>query len=220
MVDEEGELGKCQSSICSASPPVCLRSGPQTFPLDCFFLRPPSGYRKCPDFCLPHLPPGAVAQGRARLAAETQRPLRVSHLPQTSPTSSVAVAGAVIGAVLALFLIAVFTIVLLAPRDGRPPAYTDKVIDLPPSHKPPPPYTERTVALPLAVNPAHVHYSSQARRGARPNGMVADSGNASARRAECAHPPGPTHEPLSYQEWICHLHGADRVHVNHRQHYV
>lgn len=41
-------------------------------------------------------------------------------------TSSIAIAGAVIGAVLALFIIAVFVIVLLTPRKKRP-SYLDKV---------------------------------------------------------------------------------------------
>lgn len=41
-------------------------------------------------------------------------------------TSSIAVAGAVIGAVLALFIIAVFVTVLLTPRKKRP-SYLDKV---------------------------------------------------------------------------------------------
>ncbi|MGH0166684.1 UNVERIFIED_CONTAM: hypothetical protein FKN15_051287 [Acipenser sinensis] len=68
-------------------------------------------------------------------------------------TSSVAVAGAVIGAVLALFLIAVFIIVLMTPRKERP-SHLDKVIDLPPMNKPPPAYVERAVSTPLTVNNA------------------------------------------------------------------
>ncbi|KAJ8402290.1 hypothetical protein AAFF_G00371550 [Aldrovandia affinis] len=67
-------------------------------------------------------------------------------------TSLVAVAGAVIGAILALFLITVFTIVLLMACRSQPPIYSDKVIDLPPTHKPPPPYTERPAAIPLVVS--------------------------------------------------------------------
>ncbi|KAL4677758.1 hypothetical protein H8959_020432 [Pygathrix nigripes] len=62
-------------------------------------------------------------------------------------TSSIAVAGAVIGAVLALFIIAIFVTVLLTPRKKRP-SYLDKVIDLPPTHKPPPMYEERSPPLP------------------------------------------------------------------------
>uniref|UniRef100_A0A287CWH7 Nectin cell adhesion molecule 3 n=1 Tax=Ictidomys tridecemlineatus TaxID=43179 RepID=A0A287CWH7_ICTTR len=45
-------------------------------------------------------------------------------------TSSIAVAGAVIGAVLALFIIAVFVTVLLTPRKKRP-SYLDKTEHLP-----------------------------------------------------------------------------------------
>lgn len=62
-------------------------------------------------------------------------------------TSSIAVAGAIIGAVLALFIIAIFVTVLLTPRKKRP-SYLDKVIDLPPTHKPPPMYEERSPPLP------------------------------------------------------------------------
>ncbi|KAJ8368458.1 hypothetical protein SKAU_G00084860 [Synaphobranchus kaupii] len=138
------------------------------------------------------------------------------YVPQTSPTSSVAVAGAVIGAVLALFLITVFTIVLLTPRNSRPPTYMDKVIDLPPTHKPPPAYTERAVGIPLALNTAQVYYPSQVRRGGRLSRMSEDAYTGAGRRET----PVRIHEPLSYQEWICHLNGADRVYVNHREHYV
>ncbi|KAG7471259.1 hypothetical protein MATL_G00122570 [Megalops atlanticus] len=142
----------------------------------------------------------------------------MKDLPRETLTSSVAVAGAVIGAVLALFLIAVFTIVLLLPRGrSRPPAYTDKVIDLPPTHKPPPAYTERPMALPLAVSPTQVYPSSQAGRGDRKPRKVEP---ASARPQQRGDHRRPTHEPLTYQEWICHLSGADRVYINHREHYV
>ncbi|KAJ8280162.1 hypothetical protein GJAV_G00051280 [Gymnothorax javanicus] len=135
-----------------------------------------------------------------------------------NPTSSVAVAGAVIGAILALFIIAVFTIVLLTPPKSQPPTYMDKVIDLPPTHKPPPAYTERPVALPLAVNTAQVYYPSQLRSGdrqCRPK-MSVDVSSTVQRRENLA----CVHEPLSYQEWLCHLNGADRVYANHREHYV
>ncbi|XP_070606237.1 nectin-3 isoform X3 [Erythrolamprus reginae] len=57
-------------------------------------------------------------------------------------SSSVAVAGAVIGAVLALFIIAIFIIVLLTPRKKRS-SYLDKMIDLPPTHKPTSSYEKR-----------------------------------------------------------------------------
>lgn len=42
-------------------------------------------------------------------------------------SNSIAVAGAVIGAVLALFLIAVFIIVLVTARKAPPAAFSDKV---------------------------------------------------------------------------------------------
>ncbi|KAK2091921.1 hypothetical protein P7K49_031205 [Saguinus oedipus] len=76
-------------------------------------------------------------------------------------TSSIAVAGAVIGAVLALFIIAIFVTVLLTPRKKRP-SYLDKMIDLPPTHKPPPVYEERSPPLPqkdLYQHELYVHCS-------------------------------------------------------------
>lgn len=51
----------------------------------------------------------------------------LSEMSQKQMTSSMAIAGAVMGAVLALFLITVFTIVLLTARKAPPPTYTDKV---------------------------------------------------------------------------------------------
>nr|XP_042115323.1 nectin-3 isoform X4 [Peromyscus maniculatus bairdii] len=75
-----------------------------------------------------------------------QKIIYISDIP-LKQTSSIAVAGAVIGAVLALFIIAVFVTVLLTPRKKRP-SYLDKVIDLPPTQKPPPVYEERVPPLP------------------------------------------------------------------------
>ncbi|XP_032075124.1 nectin-3 isoform X3 [Thamnophis elegans] len=60
-------------------------------------------------------------------------------------SSSVAVAGAVIGAVLALFIITIFIIVLLTPRKKRS-SYLDKMIDLPPTHKPTSSYEKRNLS--------------------------------------------------------------------------
>ncbi|XP_074188283.1 nectin-3 isoform X3 [Rhinolophus sinicus] len=75
-----------------------------------------------------------------------QKVIYISDVP-FKQTSSIAIAGAVIGAVLALLIIAVFVTVLLTPRKKRP-SYLDKVIDLPPTHKPPPMYDERSPPLP------------------------------------------------------------------------
>lgn len=52
---------------------------------------------------------------------------RLSDMSQKQMTSSMAIAGAVMGAVLALFLITVFTIVLLTARKAPPTTYSDKV---------------------------------------------------------------------------------------------
>lgn len=51
----------------------------------------------------------------------------VTEQSQAERSNSIAVAGAVMGAVLALFLIAVFIIVILTARKAPPPAFTDKV---------------------------------------------------------------------------------------------
>ncbi|KAM3869280.1 nectin-3-like protein [Diretmus argenteus] len=51
----------------------------------------------------------------------------ISQQSQQERSNSVAVAGALMGAVLALFLSAVFTIVIFTARKAPPPAFTDKV---------------------------------------------------------------------------------------------
>ncbi|XP_057217169.1 nectin-3-like protein isoform X2 [Triplophysa rosa] len=142
--------------------------------------------------------------------------IRIQEMSQKQMTSSMAIAGAVMGAVLALFLITVFTIVLLTARKAPPPTYTDKVIDLPPTHKPPPPYTERPPAIPLASQAPQVASFSQARRIERRYEPAERVPGRQARRDI----QNPTHHSLTYQEWICHQNGADRVYINHREHYV
>ncbi|XP_041128045.1 nectin-3-like protein isoform X2 [Polyodon spathula] len=117
-------------------------------------------------------------------------------------TSSVAVAGAVIGAVLALFLIAVFIIVLMTPRKERP-SHLDKVIDLPPMNKPPPAYVERAVSTPLTVNTAQLRTTDHR--------YIFQDYEEQRRHV---------HEQLSCHEWICQNKGPERVHINHREHYV
>ncbi|XP_017573559.1 nectin-3-like protein isoform X2 [Pygocentrus nattereri] len=142
--------------------------------------------------------------------------IRIQEMSQKQMTSSMAVAGAIMGAVLALFLIAVFTIVLITARKAPPPTYTDKVIDLPPTHKPPPPYSERPPAIPLASQAPQVASVSQARRME----MHLEQAERASSRVTRRELQSPTHQPLSYQEWICHQNGADRVYINHREHYV
>ncbi|XP_029375188.1 nectin-3-like protein isoform X2 [Echeneis naucrates] len=137
---------------------------------------------------------------------------------QAERSNSIAVAGAVMGAVLALFLIAVFIIVILTARKAPPPAFTDKVIDLPPTHKPPPPYCERAPAVPLGVHASQVAWLCQ---------------NLSAERryelTDRQHPlktrPGPPgrqapSQQLPRLEWVGHQSGTERVYINHREHYV
>ncbi|KAG7464325.1 nectin-3 isoform X2 [Solea senegalensis] len=126
-------------------------------------------------------------------------------------SNSIAVAGAVMGAVLALFLIAIFIIVIVTARKAPPPAFTDKVIDLPPTHKPPPPYSERSPAVPLGVHASQVAWLCQTRRAERQyeqNPPTVRSG-----------PQSPTQQ-LSRLEWVCHQSGTDQVYINRREHYV
>ncbi|XP_066556030.1 nectin-3-like protein isoform X2 [Amia ocellicauda] len=135
-----------------------------------------------------------------------QREIRIQDVP-LKQTSTVAVASAVIGAILALLLIAVFIIVLLTPRK-REPSYLDKVIDLPPTHKHPPEYTERAVSIPLTVNQMHTRKSDS---------HHLFQGNTIPDYWEHR---SSSHEQLSYQEWICHTSGSEKVYINHREHYV
>ncbi|TRY97916.1 hypothetical protein DNTS_034140 [Danionella cerebrum] len=140
-------------------------------------------------------------------------------MSQKQMTSSMAIAGAVIGAVLALFLITVFTVVLLTARKAPSPTYTDKVIDLPPTHKPPPPYaegTERSAGIPQVSQAPPRSSLSQARRMERRYEMPEHVPVRMSRRDL----QSPSHHSLSYQEWICHQNGADRIYINHREHYV
>ncbi|XP_067348401.1 nectin-3-like protein isoform X2 [Channa argus] len=130
---------------------------------------------------------------------------------QAERSNSIAVAGAVMGAVLALFLIAVFITVILTARKAPPRAFTDKVIDLPPTHKPPPPYSERAPAVPLGVHASQVAWLCQTRRAERRN-VAADRQHRPTTRS-------PTQQQ-SHLEWVCHQTGTDRVYINHREHYV
>uniref|UniRef100_A0A096MDQ1 Uncharacterized protein n=1 Tax=Poecilia formosa TaxID=48698 RepID=A0A096MDQ1_POEFO len=146
-------------------------------------------------------------------------------------SNSIAVAGAVMGAVLALFLIAVFVIVILTARKAPPTAYTDKVIDLPPTHKPPPPYSERAPAVPLGVHASQVAWLCQ-KSSVKKRRKITNGGTfyPNARRADqrfeqrppaAARPiPPSAQQRHSRLEWVCHQSGTDRVYINHREHYV
>ncbi|XP_044079020.1 nectin-3-like protein isoform X2 [Siniperca chuatsi] len=137
---------------------------------------------------------------------------------QAERSNSIAVAGAVMGAVLALFLIAVFIIVIFTARKAPPPAFTDKVIDLPPTHKPPPPYCGRAPAVPLGVHASQVAWLCQTRR-AEHRYELTDRQHPPTTSPK---PPGtqsPTQQ-LSRLEWVSHQSGTDRVYINHREHYV
>ncbi|KAF0038210.1 hypothetical protein F2P81_008694 [Scophthalmus maximus] len=154
---------------------------------------------------------------------------------QAERSNSIVVAGAVMGAVLALFLIAIFIIVILTARRAPPPAFTDKVIDLPPTHKPPPPYSERATAVPLGVHASQVAWLCQIESHS-PMLRISSSiyANMQSRRAARRYEPTdgrqppPTTRPgpqsptqqLSRLEWVCHQSGTDRVYIDHREHYV
>ncbi|XP_029029704.1 nectin-3-like protein isoform X5 [Betta splendens] len=130
---------------------------------------------------------------------------------QAERSNSIAVAGAVMGAVLALFLITVFIIVIHSARKAPQPAFTDKVIDLPPTHKPPPPYSERAPAVPLGVHASQVAWLCQSRRAERAHAAT------DAPQPPTATRPG---QQPSRLEWVSHQGGTERVYINHREHYV
>lgn len=149
-------------------------------------------------------------------------------------TSSIAVAGAVIGAVLALFIIAIFVTVLLTPRKKRP-SYLDKVIDLPPTHKPPPVYEEQSPPLPqkdLLYQTEHLAQQTQFKE--RETGSVQRPNGLNSRRFDCEdeNPVGedrtqqmyPLYDQMRYQDGSPGRHhpysDLEGVYINPREHYV
>ncbi|XP_024121717.1 nectin-3-like protein isoform X2 [Oryzias melastigma] len=138
-------------------------------------------------------------------------------------SNSITVAGAVMGAVLALFLISVFTFVIVTARKTSPSAFTDKVIDLPPTHKPPPPYSERAPAVPLGVHASQVAWLCQTRR-AGPGFEQPPTSRAAPPTAQRSTQQRSTQQRSTQQhsrlEWVCHQSGSDRVYINHQEHYV
>nr|XP_046267254.1 nectin-3-like protein isoform X2 [Scatophagus argus] len=142
----------------------------------------------------------------------------IQEQSQAERSNSIAVAGAVMGAVLALFLIAVFIIVILTARKAPPPTFTDKVIDLPPTHKPPPPYCRRAPAVPLGVHASQVAWLCQTRR-AEHRYELTDGQQTSTSRPGPQETQSATQQP-SRLEWVSHQSGTDRVYINHREHYV
>uniref|UniRef100_A0A8C0XNB0 Nectin-3 n=1 Tax=Castor canadensis TaxID=51338 RepID=A0A8C0XNB0_CASCN len=148
-------------------------------------------------------------------------------------TSSIAVAGAVIGAVLALFIIAVFVTVLLTPRKKRP-SYLDKVIDLPPTHKPHPVYEERSPPLPQKDLYQTEHFPLQTQFKEREVGSLQPSNGLNSRRFDYddENPVGedgiqqvyPLYNQMCHQDRSPSRHhqnsNPERVYINPREHYV
>ncbi|XP_042087044.1 nectin-3 isoform X3 [Ovis aries] len=162
-----------------------------------------------------------------------QKVIYISDVP-FKQTSSIAVAGAVIGAVLALFIIAIFVTVLLTPRKKRP-SYLDKVIDLPPTHKPPPMYEEQSPPLPqkdLLYQTEHLAQQTQFKE--RETGSVQRPNGLNSRRFDCEdeNPVGedrtqqmyPLYDQMRYQDGSPGRHhpysDLEGVYINPREHYV
>lgn len=162
-----------------------------------------------------------------------QKVIYISDVP-FKQTSSIAIAGAVIGAVLALLIIAVFVTVLLTPRKKRP-SYLDKVIDLPPTHKPPPMYDERSPPLPqkdLLFQTEHLPLQTQFKE--KEVGCLQHSNGVNSRRFdyEDENPVGeagrqqmyPLYNQMCYQDRSSgkrhQNEDPERVYINPREHYV
>ncbi|XP_024591137.1 nectin-3 isoform X2 [Neophocaena asiaeorientalis asiaeorientalis] len=162
-----------------------------------------------------------------------QKVIYISDVP-LKQTSSIAVAGAVIGAVLALFIIAIFVTVLLTPRKKRP-SYLDKVIDLPPTHKPPPMYEGQSPPLPqkdLLYQTEHLPLQTQFK--GREVGSLQRSNGLNSRRFdyEDENPVGedgiqqmyPLYNQMCYQDGSPGKYhpsrDLERVYINPREHYV
>ncbi|CAI9169365.1 unnamed protein product [Rangifer tarandus platyrhynchus] len=162
-----------------------------------------------------------------------QKVIYISDVP-FKQTSSIAVAGAVIGAVLALFIIAIFLTVLLTPRKKRP-AYLDKVIDLPPTHKPPPMYEEQSPPLPqkdLLYQTEHLPLQTQFRE--RETGSVQRPNGLNSRRFDCEDENSvgedgtrqiyPLYDQMRYPDGSPGRHhpcsDLEGVYINPREHYV
>ncbi|KAM8771278.1 nectin-3 isoform 2-T2 [Rhynchonycteris naso] len=162
-----------------------------------------------------------------------QKIIYISDAP-VKQTSSIAIAGAVIGAVLALLIIAVFVTVLLTPREKRP-SYLDKVIDLPPTHKPPPVYEERSPPLPqkgLLYQTEHLPLQTHFKE--REVGSLQRSNGLNSRRFD-SEDENPAVEDRTQQMYplynqVCHHNRSpgkhhqdkdpERVYMNPREHYV
>nr|XP_045004358.1 nectin-3 [Jaculus jaculus] len=161
-----------------------------------------------------------------------QKVIYISDVP-LKQTSSIAMAGAVIGAVLALFIIAVFVTVLLTPRKKRP-SYLDKVIDLPPTHKPPPAYEERSPPLPQKDLRQAEHWPLRMQSEERDAGTLPPSSGLNSRRVDCGgQKPAQDdktqqlyalHKQMCCQERSARRHhqhdGPERPCVHPREHYV
>nr|XP_009673362.1 PREDICTED: nectin-3 isoform X3 [Struthio camelus australis] len=142
-------------------------------------------------------------------------------------------AGAVIGAVLALFIITIFVTVLLTPRKKRP-SYLDKVIDLPPTHKPSSSNEDRAFSVPQKeATLQKENFASQSQYRERDTGNLQYLKAVNGRQLNCeAEEPQeqeslqqmyPAYEQTYYKNWSSRHHqssGSGRVYINPREHYV
>ncbi|XP_055658044.1 nectin-3 isoform X4 [Falco peregrinus] len=141
-------------------------------------------------------------------------------------------AGAVIGAVLALFIITIFVTVLLTPRTKRP-SYLDKVIDLPPTHKP---STCEERAFPVPQKEAMLqkeHFALQSQYREKDTGNLqhmkaVNGGQLTCEVEEPQEQEGlqhmyPVYQQTYYKNWSSRYppnSGPGRVYINPREHYV
>ncbi|XP_023557832.1 nectin-3 isoform X2 [Octodon degus] len=160
-----------------------------------------------------------------------QKIIYISDAP-LKQTSSIAVAGAIIGAVLALFIIAVFVIALLTPRKKRP-SYLDKVIDLPPTHKPPPMYEQQSPPLPqkdLLYQSEHLPLQTPFKE--REAGSLLPSNGLNSSRFDYedntvgengTQQMYPLYSHVCYEDpstGRCQSTNPEKVYINPREHYV
>ncbi|KAM4699897.1 nectin-3 isoform 2-T2 [Discoglossus pictus] len=125
-------------------------------------------------------------------------------------SSSWAAAGAVIGAVVALFLITIFVVVVLTPKKKRPP-YLDKVIELPPTQKAQPSLEDQSISV---LGKEYLY------KGKNRNNINCDVEK--KRHDACSQNLCSAHKLSHCRRSRNHYGQADstRIYINPREHYV